>query len=123
MDTKGLMKAVGEEALLQHVSRGPRFLQSPGAACGGAATGTLARTFSTFQVLSVHEEGQKRCEGNTKQFGRPIRQEPPERQVPPSSKNSQGSQSMARHRNTLTYFSQGPCEAGAVSSLFFMEGN
>ncbi|KAF6271730.1 SEC14 like lipid binding 5 [Rhinolophus ferrumequinum] len=41
MDTKGLMKAVGEEALLQH-------------------------------VLSVSEEGQKRCEGNTKQFGRPI---------------------------------------------------
>ncbi|XP_066131053.1 SEC14-like protein 5 isoform X1 [Saccopteryx bilineata] len=41
MDTKGLMKAVGEEALLQH-------------------------------VLSVNEEGQKRCEGNTKQFGRPI---------------------------------------------------
>ncbi|XP_007937907.1 SEC14-like protein 5 [Orycteropus afer afer] len=42
MDTKGLMKAVGEEALLQ-------------------------------QVLSVSEEGQKRCEGNTKQFGHPIR--------------------------------------------------
>ncbi|XP_037360479.1 SEC14-like protein 5 [Talpa occidentalis] len=41
MDTKGLMKAVGEEALLQH-------------------------------VLSVNEEGQKRCEGNTKEFGRPI---------------------------------------------------
>ncbi|XP_054445528.1 SEC14-like protein 5 [Pteronotus mesoamericanus] len=41
MDTKGLMKAVGEEALLQH-------------------------------ILSVNEEGQKRCEGNTKQFGRPI---------------------------------------------------
>ncbi|CAK6444720.1 unnamed protein product [Pipistrellus nathusii] len=41
MDTKGLMKAVGEEALLQH-------------------------------VLSVNEEGQKRCEGNTRQFGRPI---------------------------------------------------
>ncbi|XP_046523429.1 SEC14-like protein 5 isoform X1 [Equus quagga] len=41
MDTKGLMKAVGEEALLWH-------------------------------VLSVNEEGQKRCEGNTKQFGRPI---------------------------------------------------
>ncbi|XP_072610050.1 SEC14-like protein 5 isoform X2 [Vulpes vulpes] len=41
MDTKGLMKAVGEEALLKH-------------------------------VLSVNEEGQKRCEGNTKQFGRPI---------------------------------------------------
>uniref|UniRef100_A0A8C9AY46 SEC14 like lipid binding 5 n=1 Tax=Prolemur simus TaxID=1328070 RepID=A0A8C9AY46_PROSS len=41
MDTKGLMKAVGEEALLRH-------------------------------VLSVNEEGQKRCEGNTKQFGRPI---------------------------------------------------
>lgn len=38
MDTKGLMKAVGEEALLQHVSRGPRFLEPPGAACGGAAT-------------------------------------------------------------------------------------
>ncbi|XP_012502988.1 PREDICTED: SEC14-like protein 5 [Propithecus coquereli] len=41
MDTKGLMKAVGEEALLRH-------------------------------VLAVNEEGQKRCEGNTKQFGRPI---------------------------------------------------
>ncbi|XP_006190113.2 SEC14-like protein 5 [Camelus ferus] len=41
MDTKGLMKAVGEEVLLQHVP-------------------------------SVNEEGQKRCEGNTKQFGRPI---------------------------------------------------
>ncbi|XP_029400465.1 SEC14-like protein 5 isoform X2 [Mus pahari] len=41
MDTKGLMKAVGEEALLQH-------------------------------VLSVNEEGQKRCEGNTRKFGRPI---------------------------------------------------
>ncbi|XP_012599220.2 SEC14-like protein 5 [Microcebus murinus] len=41
MDTKGLMKAVGEEALLRH-------------------------------VLSVNEEGQKRCAGNTKQFGRPI---------------------------------------------------
>uniref|UniRef100_A0A452FCE7 SEC14 like lipid binding 5 n=1 Tax=Capra hircus TaxID=9925 RepID=A0A452FCE7_CAPHI len=41
MDTKGLMKAVGEEVLLQH-------------------------------ILSVNEEGQKRCEGNTKQFGRPI---------------------------------------------------
>ncbi|XP_049760355.1 SEC14-like protein 5 [Elephas maximus indicus] len=41
MDTKGLMKAVGEEALLQH-------------------------------VLSINEEGQRRCEGNRKQFGRPI---------------------------------------------------
>ncbi|KAM4820318.1 SEC14-like protein 5 [Thomomys bottae] len=41
MDTKGLMKAVGEEALLRH-------------------------------VLSVNEEGQKRCEGITKQLGRPI---------------------------------------------------
>ncbi|XP_039741215.1 SEC14-like protein 5 [Pteropus medius] len=41
MDTKGLMKAMGEEALLQH-------------------------------VLSVNEEGQRRCEGNTKQYGRPI---------------------------------------------------
>lgn len=82
----------------------------------------LARKFSTFQVLSVNEEGQKRCEGNTKQFGRPIRQESPERQIPPSSKNSQGSQSMARHRNILTDSSRRPCEAGVVSSLFFMEG-
>nr|XP_054310864.1 SEC14-like protein 5 isoform X3 [Pongo pygmaeus] len=41
MDTKGLMKAVGEEALLRH-------------------------------VLSVNEEGQKRCEGSTRQLGRPI---------------------------------------------------
>ncbi|KAB1251082.1 SEC14-like protein 5 [Camelus dromedarius] len=48
MDTKGLMKAVGEEVLLQH-------------------------------VLSVNEEGQKRCEGNTKQFGRPIRQRFPKK--------------------------------------------
>ncbi|XP_019515790.1 PREDICTED: SEC14-like protein 5 [Hipposideros armiger] len=63
MDTKGLMKAVGEEALLQH-------------------------------VLSVNEEGQKRCEGNTKKFGRPIRQEPCRRQIPSNSKNSQGSLNM-----------------------------
>ncbi|XP_044534196.1 SEC14-like protein 5 [Gracilinanus agilis] len=41
MDTKGLMKAVGEEALLRH-------------------------------ILSVNEEGQKRCEENTNQLGRPI---------------------------------------------------
>ncbi|KAM6155281.1 SEC14-like protein 5 [Rhynchocyon petersi] len=41
MDTKGLMKAVGEEALLR-------------------------------QVLSVNEEGQKRCEINSRQFGCPI---------------------------------------------------
>ncbi|XP_042559468.1 SEC14-like protein 5 [Clupea harengus] len=41
MDTKGLVKAVGEEALLRH-------------------------------VLSINEEGQKRCEENTKIFGRPI---------------------------------------------------
>ncbi|KAL4836471.1 hypothetical protein H8958_021378 [Nasalis larvatus] len=41
MDTKGLMKAVGEEVLLRH-------------------------------VLSVNEEGQKRCEGSTRQLGRPI---------------------------------------------------
>ncbi|XP_004604196.2 SEC14-like protein 5 [Sorex araneus] len=41
MDTKGLMKAVGEDVLLQH-------------------------------VLSVSEEGQKRCEGNSRQLGRPI---------------------------------------------------
>ncbi|EHH60144.1 SEC14-like protein 5 [Macaca fascicularis] len=40
MDTKGLMKAVGEEVLLR--------------------------------VLSVNEEGQKRCEGSTRQLGRPI---------------------------------------------------
>ncbi|XP_043945405.1 SEC14-like protein 5 isoform X2 [Protopterus annectens] len=41
MDTKGLVKALGEEALLRH-------------------------------VLSINEEGQKRCEENTKVFGRPI---------------------------------------------------
>ncbi|KAM6972434.1 SEC14-like protein 5 [Aplochiton taeniatus] len=41
MDTKGLLKALGEEALLRH-------------------------------VLSINEEGQKRCEENTKIFGRPI---------------------------------------------------
>uniref|UniRef100_A0A4X2L5E3 SEC14 like lipid binding 5 n=1 Tax=Vombatus ursinus TaxID=29139 RepID=A0A4X2L5E3_VOMUR len=41
MDTKGLMKAVGEEALLRH-------------------------------ILSVNEEGQKRCEEHTNQLGRPI---------------------------------------------------
>ncbi|XP_028828025.1 SEC14-like protein 5 isoform X3 [Denticeps clupeoides] len=41
MDTKGLVKALGEEALLR-------------------------------QVLSINEEGQKRCEENTKIFGRPI---------------------------------------------------
>ncbi|XP_043567427.1 SEC14-like protein 5 isoform X1 [Chiloscyllium plagiosum] len=41
MDTKGLLKAVGEEAILRH-------------------------------VLSINEDGQKRCEENTKVFGRPI---------------------------------------------------
>ncbi|XP_029433137.1 SEC14-like protein 5 [Rhinatrema bivittatum] len=42
MDTKGLVKALGEESLLRH-------------------------------VLSINEEGQKRCEDNTQEFGRPIR--------------------------------------------------
>uniref|UniRef100_A0A8C8SAI1 SEC14 like lipid binding 5 n=1 Tax=Pelusios castaneus TaxID=367368 RepID=A0A8C8SAI1_9SAUR len=41
MDTKGLVKALGEESLLRH-------------------------------VLSINEEGQKRCEENTNQFGCPI---------------------------------------------------
>ncbi|KAL8175024.1 UNVERIFIED_CONTAM: hypothetical protein K2H54_009467, partial [Gekko kuhli] len=41
MDTKGLVKALGEESLLRH-------------------------------VLSINEEGQKRCEENTNLFGRPI---------------------------------------------------
>uniref|UniRef100_A0A8D0GKQ3 SEC14 like lipid binding 5 n=1 Tax=Sphenodon punctatus TaxID=8508 RepID=A0A8D0GKQ3_SPHPU len=41
MDTKGLVKAIGEESLLRH-------------------------------VLSINEEGQKRCEENTNLFGRPI---------------------------------------------------
>ncbi|XP_004586786.2 SEC14-like protein 5 [Ochotona princeps] len=41
MDTKGLVKAVGEEVLLQH-------------------------------VLSISEEAQRRCEGSSKQLGRPI---------------------------------------------------
>ncbi|NXG55809.1 S14L1 protein, partial [Hemiprocne comata] len=41
MDTKGLVKALGEESLLRH-------------------------------VLSINEEGQKRCEENTNVFGRPI---------------------------------------------------
>ncbi|NXG48682.1 S14L5 protein, partial [Psilopogon haemacephalus] len=41
MDTKGLLKALGEEALLRH-------------------------------VLSINEEGQRRCEENTNAFGRPI---------------------------------------------------
>ncbi|XP_053327747.1 SEC14-like protein 5 isoform X2 [Spea bombifrons] len=42
VDTKGLVKALGEESILRH-------------------------------VLSINEEGQKRCEENTQQFGRPIR--------------------------------------------------
>uniref|UniRef100_A0A8B9GY73 SEC14 like lipid binding 5 n=1 Tax=Astyanax mexicanus TaxID=7994 RepID=A0A8B9GY73_ASTMX len=41
MDTKGLVKALGEESLLRH-------------------------------VLSINEEGQRRCEENTKIFGQPI---------------------------------------------------
>ncbi|XP_069502154.1 SEC14-like protein 5 isoform X2 [Ambystoma mexicanum] len=41
MDTKGLVKAVGEEAMLRH-------------------------------VLSINEEGQKRCEESTHRFARPI---------------------------------------------------
>uniref|UniRef100_A0A4W4EDV5 SEC14 like lipid binding 1 n=1 Tax=Electrophorus electricus TaxID=8005 RepID=A0A4W4EDV5_ELEEL len=42
MDTKGLVRALGEESLLRH-------------------------------VLSINEEGLRRCEENTKVFGRPIR--------------------------------------------------
>ncbi|KAL8163149.1 UNVERIFIED_CONTAM: hypothetical protein K2H54_011981 [Gekko kuhli] len=42
MDTKGLVRALGEEALLRY-------------------------------VLSINEEGLRRCEENTKVFGRPIR--------------------------------------------------
>ncbi|XP_051877171.1 SEC14-like protein 5 [Pristis pectinata] len=41
MDTKGLLKALGEEAILRH-------------------------------VLSINEDGQRRCEVNTRVFGRPI---------------------------------------------------
>ncbi|XP_072916166.1 SEC14-like protein 5 isoform X1 [Hemitrygon akajei] len=41
MDTKGLLKALGEEAILRH-------------------------------VLSINEDGQRRCEENTRVFGRPI---------------------------------------------------
>lgn len=82
MDTKGLMKAVGEEALLRHVSQGLRSWTpclGPGlgrAVWGKAARRTLSSTVSPFQVLSVNEEGQKRCEGSTRQLGRPIRQTP-----------------------------------------------
>ncbi|XP_071975909.1 SEC14-like protein 5 isoform X2 [Engystomops pustulosus] len=42
IDTKGLLKAVGEEAILRH-------------------------------VLSINEEGQRRCDENTHLFGQPIR--------------------------------------------------
>ncbi|KAG9473476.1 hypothetical protein GDO78_013590, partial [Eleutherodactylus coqui] len=42
IDTKGLLKAVGEEAILRH-------------------------------VLSINEEGQRRCEENTRLYGLPIR--------------------------------------------------
>lgn len=42
MDTKGLVRALGEEGLLRH-------------------------------VLSINEEGLRRCEENTRVFGRPIR--------------------------------------------------
>lgn len=44
MDTKGLMKAVGEEALLQHVSRGPHFPGPLGLPAGGEAKGTFTST-------------------------------------------------------------------------------
>ncbi|KAB0394221.1 hypothetical protein E2I00_005062 [Balaenoptera physalus] len=37
MDTKGLMKAAGEEVLLQHVSWGPRSWEPPGLPAAGAA--------------------------------------------------------------------------------------
>lgn len=90
MDTKGLMKAMGEEALLQHVSQGPHFLEPLGLPAGEEAKGMFTSTFSTFQVLSVNEEGQKRCEGNTKQFGRPIRQELHWEQIPQTVKAAKG---------------------------------
>lgn len=82
MDTKGLMKAVGEEALLQHVSVGPHVL-GPQGDLRGKKPNKCSSTFSTFQILSVNEEGQKRCEGNTKQSGHPIRQEPCRGPSPP----------------------------------------
>ncbi|KAG8506466.1 SEC14-like protein 5 [Galemys pyrenaicus] len=68
MDTKGLMKAVGEEALLQHVSRLP--LPSPGCLVGQRSE--RGQHLLRLQVLSVSEEGQKRCEGSTREHGRPI---------------------------------------------------
>ncbi|OXB55086.1 hypothetical protein ASZ78_012023, partial [Callipepla squamata] len=57
MDTKGLVKALGEESLLRHVRS--TFISH-------------SRNCISFGVLSINEEGQKRCEENTNLFGRPI---------------------------------------------------
>uniref|UniRef100_A0A8C9PDN7 SEC14 like lipid binding 5 n=1 Tax=Spermophilus dauricus TaxID=99837 RepID=A0A8C9PDN7_SPEDA len=60
-------------ALLEEFYAGGWHYQdiAPGPLRVGQQSGWLSM-LSSLQVLSVNEEGQKRCEGNTKQFGRPI---------------------------------------------------
>lgn len=71
MDTKGLVRALGEETLLRHVSRSVLNIQY----IGHEQCAQCSSFFSLFlhQVLSINEEGLKRCEENTVIFGKPIR--------------------------------------------------
>lgn len=83
MDTKGLVRALGEESLLRHVS-GPLLLSvthvvTKVCVCVCVCKHTYIKCgwfFLTLQVLSINEEGLRRCEENTKVFGRPIRYTP-----------------------------------------------
>lgn len=66
MDTKGLVRALGEESLLRHVSIIVNNVY-------WASVLTYTLYFFQNQVLSINEEGLKHCEKNTIIFGRPIR--------------------------------------------------
>lgn len=68
MDTKGLVRALGEESLLRHVSSS--VLNK---IYWASVLTYLLLFFYLNQVLSINEEGLKHCEENTVIFGRPIR--------------------------------------------------
>lgn len=100
MDTKGLMKAVGEEALLQHVSRGPPFPGAPGAACGeqpsaGSPAPCLPSRFSPSM-----RKARRDVKGIPGSLAAPSGKNPPGN-MPLNSTDSPGSLSMALHRGVL----------------------
>lgn len=69
MDTKGLVRALGEEVLLRQVTPPPQRLYEE----FDFIFSGINADFTPTQVLSINEEGLRRCEDNTRVFGRPIR--------------------------------------------------